>query len=157
VGLVIDTSLLVEVERSEAGWDAALGRLGAEPVVVPAIVYAELLSGVQLAGDPRRAAARRAKVSALTARVPMVAFGRDVAERWADLFAHLHRRGELIPFNDLAVAATAIHLGFGVAVGPRDEQHFRRVPELRVEAVAALATSWGRKRPKASFWDEGAG
>ena len=33
----------------------------------------------------------------------------------------------LIPSNDLAVAATAQHLGFGVLVGPLDEHHFRRV------------------------------
>lgn len=76
-------------------------------------------------------------MSALVARVPMVVFGREVAERWADLFAQLRRRGELIPSNDLAVATTAIHLGFGVAVGPGDEAHVRRVPELRVEALAA--------------------
>lgn len=131
---MIDTSALVEVERS-ADWEEILARLGAEPVVIPAIVYAELWSGVQLAADPGRAASRRAKISALVARVPIVVFGRDMAERWAELFAALRRRGELIPANDLAVAATAIHLGFGVAVGPRDEAHFRRVPNLRVEIL----------------------
>jgi hypothetical protein len=34
------------------------------------------------------------------------------------------------------VAATAFHLGFGVLVGPRDEEHFRAVPGLRVEVLA---------------------
>jgi len=132
---VIDTSALAEVERSETDWEEILARLGVEPVVIPAIVYAELWSGVQLATDPGRAASRRAKISALVARVPIVVFGRDMAERWAELFAALRRRGELIPANDLAVAATAIHLGFGVAVGRRDEAHFRRVPNLRVEIL----------------------
>ena len=48
----------------------------------------------------------------------------------------LSRRGQLIPSNDLAVAATAQHLGFGVLVGPSDEHHFRRVSGLRVETLA---------------------
>jgi len=33
------------------------------------------------------------------------------------------------------VAATALHLNFGVLVGPRDEAHFREVPGLRVELL----------------------
>ena len=60
-----------------------------------------------------------------------------IAERWAQLFATLQRRGRLIPGNDLAVAATALELGFGVLVGPRDEQHFRAVPDLRVEVLSS--------------------
>ncbi len=55
-----------------------------------------------------------------------------LAERWAGLSAALSRRGRLIPANDLAVAATALHLGFGVLAGPQDDAHFRAVPELRV-------------------------
>ena len=133
MGLVIDTSALVEVERRGSEWDVALGEVADEPVALPAIVYAELLAGVRLADTPDRAFERRAKIDALTARVPMVAFGPAAAERWAELFALLHRSGSLIPANDLTVAATALELGFGVLVGRRDEIHFRRVPGLRVE------------------------
>lgn len=109
-----------------------LAGIGGEAVVLPAIVYGELLVGVRLAGRTDRAAARRAKIGALVERVPIVEFGREIAERWADLFASLSRRGRLIPANDLAVAATAIQLDFGVLVGARHEAHFRRVPKLRV-------------------------
>ena len=135
MGLLIDTSALVALERSRQRWEAQLESLASEPVALPAIVYAELLAGVELADTPARAAARRAKVSALAARVPIVEFGADTASRWARLFAALHRAGRLIPSNDLTVAATALHLGFGVLVGPGDEAHFRRVPELRVEVL----------------------
>ena len=132
MGLVIDTSALIEVERHGAAWPAALASLGAEEAIVPAIVYAELLSGVLLADAPRRAAERRAKVEALVSVVPIVDFDRQIAERWATLFVALRRVGRLIPSNDLAVAATALTIGFGVLVGPGDEAHFRAVPELRV-------------------------
>ena len=63
----------------------------------------------------------------------LVEFGREVAERWAELFAQLSRRGELIPANDLAVTATALYLDFGVLVGARDEEHFRRMPGRPVQ------------------------
>lgn len=133
---MIDTSALVAVERGAGGWERTLGTLAGEAVVLPAIVYAELLAGVQLADSAARAASRRAKVAALVSRVPIVDFGREIAERWAELFAVLNRRGEPVPANDLAVAATAVHLDFGVVVGPLDEVHFRRVPGLRVQPLA---------------------
>jgi predicted nucleic acid-binding protein len=76
---------------------AELGRLAAEPAVLPAAVYAELMVGLLLADTPTRAAARRAKIEALTVRVPVVDFGPVIAEEWARLFATLSRRGELIP------------------------------------------------------------
>ena len=132
---MIDTSALVALERASASWEAALSSLGDEPAALPAIVCAELLVGVHLARGASRAASRRAKIHALLARIPVVDFGLPIAERWAELFTTLSRAGHLIPANDLAVAATALHLGFGVVVGPQDEAHFRSVPGLRVERL----------------------
>ena len=136
MGLVIDTSALVALERASAAWETGLSALGDEPAALPAIVYAELLVGVHLARSPAQASSRRAKIDALLARIPLVEFGVSIAERWAELFTTLTRQGHLIPANDLAVAATALHLGFGVVVGPQDEAHFRSVPGLRVERLA---------------------
>jgi predicted nucleic acid-binding protein len=135
VGLVIDTSALAAIERASASWEDALASLGDEPAALPAIVCAELLVGVHLAQGAARAEGRHAKVRALLSTLPVVDFTLGVAEHWAELFAALSRRGQLIPANDLAVAATARHLGFGVVVGPRDEGHFRAVPGLRVELL----------------------
>lgn len=135
MGLLIDTSAVVALERGATSWEAVLAGLGDEPVAVPAIVYAELLAGVQLADTPARAEARKAKIQAVVTRAPIIEFEAGAAAQWAAVFAHLHQARSLIPANDLAVAATALHLGFGVIVGPTDEDHFRRVPKLRVEVL----------------------
>jgi predicted nucleic acid-binding protein len=71
----------------------------------------------------------------VVARAPIVEFAAGAAANWATIFAELHRAGTLIPAQDLAVTATALHLGFGVLVGPADESHFRRVPGLRVAVL----------------------
>ena len=81
MGLVVDTSAFVALERSARAWDQALGPLAQEPAVIPAIVYTELLVGGQLAGNRARAASRRAKIEAFLARVPVVEFDTEVAER----------------------------------------------------------------------------
>ena len=134
MGLVIDTSALVALERAAATWSEGLPE---EPAVIAAIVYAELLVGVKMADSRRRAAARRAKIDALLSMIPIVDFGPAEAERWADLYGRLSRAGELIPANDLVVAATALELEYGVLVGPTDEAHFRRVPNLRLVVLGA--------------------
>jgi len=137
LGLVVDTSALISFERAQTGWDRLFNERGDEVVVLPAIVLAELLVGVRLVGPRGLADHKRSSIDALLARVPLVDFDRDIAERWADLFSELSQRGELIPANDLQVAATAVHLDFGVLVGDRDEAHFRRIDGLWVEVAAS--------------------
>ena len=143
MGLVIDTSALIAVERrsaegrSASAWAELLPAVSSEPVVMPAIVLAELLAGVEMADTAMRAAARRARIAALTACVPVVDFDAEIAEEWARLFAALSRGGRLIPSNDLAVVATAPAAGLRRAVGPTElEKHFKMVQDLRVETLA---------------------
>ena len=135
MGLVADTSAVVAIERG-GDLESSLSDIGDEALVVPAIVYAELLAGAALTRDPVRAAERRAKVAAIAAAFPIVEFGRLFAERWAEIVGALRVGGTPIPANDAQVAATALGLGFGVLVGPADEAHFRRVPGLRVHVLS---------------------
>ena len=135
MGVVVDTSAVVDLERAGHPFGQALEKLGREPVGLPAIVLAELLVGAQLAATPALASARRGKVEAVRARVPVIDFTASIAERWAELRVELTQGGRLIPSNDLCVAATALVLGWNVLVGHRDEAHFRRVPGLGVQAL----------------------
>jgi tRNA(fMet)-specific endonuclease VapC len=136
VGLVVDTSAVVAFDRSESGFDRMLDQFGAETVALPAIVLAELLVGVRRARDPRLAQQKRSAIDQLRARVLLVDFGHEIAELWAELIVELGRRGQLIPSNDVQVAATALHLGFGVLVGERGEAHLGRIDGLRIERAS---------------------
>jgi len=137
VGVVVDTSLIVDLER--AGHDLAdvLGASGTEATAIPAIVLAELLLGVRLASSRARAARRAAQIEALASRVPVVDFDREVADEWATIVAELQKARTPLPSNDVAVAATARVLDYDVVVGRNDEAHFRLVPGLCVRAPFA--------------------
>lgn len=102
---------------------------------MPAIVWAEALIGVRLATDAARAVRRLARLEAIRRVTGIEAFTPEIAEHYADIFAELSRKGRLIPQNDIAVAATARSLRFGVLVGPGDEAHFREVDGLKVECL----------------------
>ena len=143
MGVVVDASVLVTAERSretdssgnEVTWSRLLGRLEDGSEVLPIAVYAELLVGVHLAKSVAQAAARRARIDALKARVPIIDCNAAIARQWVRIFAELRRGGQPIPANDLAIAATALHLEFSVLVEPSDERHFRRVAGLVVEQL----------------------
>jgi predicted nucleic acid-binding protein len=131
---VLDTSALVELERLGS---AAMPKLPwDEPVALPAIVWAEALVGVRLAETPQRAAQRRARLEALRLRSTIEPFTPEVAEHYADIFSELTAAGAMIPQNDIAVAATARALGYGVMAGPQDEKHFRRVAGVQVVVLS---------------------
>jgi predicted nucleic acid-binding protein len=92
---------------------------------------------VRLADTAVRAAQRRARLEALRVRLAIEPFSPEIAEHYADIFAELMQSGDMIPQNDIAVAATARAIGFGVLAGPKDEKHFRRVPGLKVTVLQA--------------------
>lgn len=134
MGLIIDTSALVSMERSMET-DQPIGLDVDETYALPAIVWAEALIGVRLAPSASRAARRLARLNAIRAVTGIEDFTPLVAEYYADIFAEISKTGQLIPQNDIAVAATALSLGFGVLVGPKDESHFRRIAGLHVRVL----------------------
>ncbi|CAN5430151.1 hypothetical protein BH09VER1_BH09VER1_30520 [soil metagenome] len=135
MGLILDTSAVVEWERAlEAGRDISIDQ--EIELAMPAIVWGEALSGVRMANSVKRAAQRRARLEALRRLMGIEPFTAETAEHYADIFAELSEKGRLIPQNDIAVAATARCLNFGVLVGPRDEAHFRLVAGLEVKVLS---------------------
>src|SRR5687768_7737780 len=106
MGFVVDTSVIIELERASRDWTRLSKRSGDEPVYLSAIVWAELLAGVHLANTAQRALSRRKKLDELQGQITILPFTQEVAEVWAELFVELQRAGTPIPANDLAIAAT---------------------------------------------------
>jgi predicted nucleic acid-binding protein len=134
MGLILDTSALVAWERAlNAGQSVALD--DDEELIMPAVVWAEALAGVRLADSAVRAARRMARLDSLRRAMEIEPFTAEIAEHHADIVAELAQSGTMIPQNDIAVAATARCFGCGVLVGPKDEDHFRRIAGLEVRVL----------------------
>jgi predicted nucleic acid-binding protein len=134
MGLILDTSAVITLERaSAAGWEMEIGEN--EEMVIPAIVWAEALTGVRRADSAMRAAKRMSFLEKIRRLAGVEPFTEGIAEHYADIFAELSAEGLIIPQNDISVAATARSLGFGVLVGPKDEAHFRKVKGLDVRLL----------------------
>ena len=130
MGLLIDTSVLVALERSGSEV-AAVDRLGVEPSFLAAITASELLHGVHRAEGAARRARRQAFVEALLDLLPVLPFDLTAARVHAGLWADLRGRGEMIGAHDLQIAATA--LARDLTVLTRNRRELDRVEGLRVE------------------------
>lgn len=133
MGVLIDSSVLVAVERQGAYWDELLGRgvdlAEDEPVAMAAITAAELLHGVNRLKGVSQARASM-YVETLLGEIPVQPYDVEVARVHATLSAALSSRGTPVGAHDLIIAATAVALGYDVAT--RDVRSFPKIEGLRV-------------------------
>jgi len=133
MGVIVDTSLLIAVERGTVRLEALLESLGVEPIAMAAITASELLHGCHRATDPGVRARRSAFVDALLDLIPVVPFGLAEARRHALLWAELTRQGTVLGPHDMLIGATA--LARGDAVGTINQREFARIAGLRIVPV----------------------
>ena len=131
--LLIDTSVLVSLERDDPGIATPMSRFGDDSVAIASITASELLHGVHRADSARRRGERERFVEAVLAAVAVLPFDLEVARVHARLWADLRRAGTPIGAHDLIIAATALTHDLTVVTG--DERHFGRIEGLRVEIV----------------------
>lgn len=133
MGLLIDTDLLIDLERGDDA--ASVDRvLGDEGRAISVITVSELLHGVLRAQGGARTR-RRAFAEHLLAGLQAVPITELVARVHAELWADLSQRGEPIGAHDLWIAATAVAHDLGIATC--NAEHFSRVPGLRVVAAGS--------------------
>jgi tRNA(fMet)-specific endonuclease VapC len=92
------------------------------------VTLAELLYGVRLSSKPRQ---NREALSDFVRHVSVLDWPEHAAEHYADIRAHLHRKGQMIGANDLMIAAHA--RSTSAVLVTNNEREFRCVPGLKVE------------------------
>jgi predicted nucleic acid-binding protein len=130
MAVLIDTSVLIDIERGGGGLDSAVGD---KDRAISIITQSELLHGVHRAADDRIRARRQAFVEHILEALDPIPIDSRVARAHAAAWAQLDAAGTRIGAHDLWIAATAVAHGYAVAtVHTRD---FTRVPGLTVVQV----------------------
>jgi tRNA(fMet)-specific endonuclease VapC len=130
LGVLIDTSVIVQIERSGQTPARIFEHIGERIALLAAISVSELLHGVHRADDELRRQRRKRFLDSVFEVLPILAFDFAAAERHAQLSVELKRRGELIGANDLLIASSA--LAGGHAVVTANVREFRRVEKLEI-------------------------
>lgn len=100
MGILIDSSILINVERSETDVSTYIQGREEEDAFLSVISASELLHGVHRAATPKMRAKRLAFVEAVLAAIPMLAIDLATARSHAQLWADFSRRGKMIGVHD---------------------------------------------------------
>ena len=130
MGALIDTSILIAVDRGTLALEALLEAFPEEKWFISAITVSEMLHGVLRSGSPVQRAARLAFAEDNIRRFEVLDFDLAAARMHAELWVQLARRGHTVGERDLMIAATARSRDYAVAT--RDLRSFPRIPRLRV-------------------------
>ena len=128
--LIVDTGVLVALERG--GTPLAQTIPDDADLALAAVTAAELLVGVELADDQRRAP-RTAGLEAVLAAIPVIPYDLTVAREHARLLAEARRAGRPRGAHDLQIAATAAATGRTILT--TDAQAFDRLPGIHARVV----------------------
>ena len=133
MGVILDTSVLIEAERGRLEIDRFIEGKEEEHFGLSVITAAELLHGVHRADSAKRRRRRSAYVEKLFELFPLYPFDLAAARIYADLWAQLLREGKMIGAHDLMIGSTALALGFSVATF--NKRDFDRIEGLEVELL----------------------
>ncbi len=133
MGVVLDTSVLIEAERQKFRIDKFIKNREDEIFGLSVITVAELLHGVHRADSTKRRLKRSAYVEKVIELFPVFGFEISIARIYAELWSDLSKKGIQIGAHDLIIGSTALSLGFSVAT--YNIRHFERVEGLKMEVL----------------------
>lgn len=136
MGVILDTSVLIEAERQESEIQQFAESREEEVFGLSVISVAELLHGVHRADSTKRRIKRSAYVEKVIDLFPIYNFEISIARIYAELWSDLNKRGIQIGAHDLIIGSTALSLGFSVAT--YNERHFEKIEGLKIEILNFL-------------------
>ncbi len=133
MGVILDTSVLIEAERQDFDIDKFTENRDEEIFGLSVISVAELLHGVHRADSMKRRLKRSAYVEKIIELFPIYAFEMSIARIYAELWSDLSKKGIQIGAHDLIIGSTALSLGFSVATF--NIRYFERIEGLKLEVL----------------------
>jgi len=130
LGLLIDSNILIALERAGGALFDLLEELGDQPPAIAAITASELLHGLHRANSAMRRQKRERFVETMLEVVAVMPFDLATARIHSRLWADLKAQGQVIGAHDLLIAATALQ--HDLTLFTHNEGEFRRVEGLRV-------------------------
>lgn len=130
MGILIDSTALIAVERASGELGELLAPFADEPVAIATATAAELLHGVLRANTEQRRSQRERFVEEVLRVVPVLPFDLEAARIYARLWVDLQAAGAGIGVFDLMIAATALRHDCRLLT--HNVRHFKRCEGLEV-------------------------
>jgi predicted nucleic acid-binding protein len=124
----VDTSIIVDVDRGKQDVIELCKQLtGTNSAYISTVTVSEILTGSYLRRDYKVAVNKAERV---LSQFRWVALNGEVAKLVAELNAYLISKGQLIEYQDVAIAASFLLESCDVLL-TENKDHFERLPNLR--------------------------
>lgn len=137
MGLILDTSILIESERRGEGVEDILRRIraihGEIDVALSAVSAVELTHGIYRARIDADRLRRRVFAEGVFHDLIVHPLTLEIAQLAGRIEGEQAARGNTLAFQDLLIGATALHIGFNVAT--INVRHFQAIPGLTVATL----------------------
>jgi tRNA(fMet)-specific endonuclease VapC len=134
LGLVLDSSVVIAAERKKQPIVEFIKTIfnahGPLDLSLSPVTVAELVHGIYRAMTRQAGQRRRQYIEELMSLVPVHPITNRTAWFVGQIGGEEAAKGNVLPFNDLLIAATAIEQGYAVLTG--NVRHFQKIPGLSV-------------------------
>ena len=134
MGLILDTSILIDSERRGEGVEDILRRVravhGEIDVALSTVSVVELTHGIYRARTEADRTRRHIFAEGVFHDLNVHLLTLEIAQLAGRIEGEQAAKGVTIDFEDLVIGTTALHLGFDVAT--INVRHFQRIPDLNV-------------------------
>jgi len=134
MGLILDTNILIASERRREDAVAMLRRVrdahGDVECGISAVSAIELTHGIARAKDDAARLRREAYADEVFRLLTVYPLTLEMAKLAGKIEGEEAARGNVLPFEDLMIGATALFLGFSVCT--TNVKHFQMIPGLSV-------------------------
>jgi tRNA(fMet)-specific endonuclease VapC len=134
LGLVLDSSVVIAAERGKQTISDFIESIflahGSPGLSLSPITVAELVHEIFRAQTPVAGERRRLFIMELLMLVPVHPVTKQTGWLAGRIEGEETAKGNILPFNDLMIASTAIEQGYAVLTG--NLRHFQKIPGLTV-------------------------
>jgi tRNA(fMet)-specific endonuclease VapC len=134
LGLVLDSSSVIAAERGKQPVVEFIETIfrshGAVELSLSPVTVAELVHGIYRATTPHVGQHRRQYIEEILSLVPVHPVSSRTGWLVGQIGGQEAAKGNVLPFNDLMIAAVAIEQGYAVLTG--NVRHFEKIPGLIV-------------------------
>jgi len=131
---VLDSSIVITAERRSLPVPSLVAAIqtayGEIEVALSPITVAELVHGIYRARTPEASQRRREYIQELVNLMPVHPITLQTAHLVGQIEGQEAAKGNVLPFNDLLIAAAAIEQGYAVLT--ENLHHFGKIPGVQV-------------------------
>jgi len=131
---VLDSSTIITAERGKLPVPRLIETIqtahGEIEISLSPVTVAELVHGIYRAKNPEAGQRRRAYIEELVDLVPVHPATKQTAFLVGQIQGQEAAKGNVLPLNDLMIAAAAIEQGYAVLT--ENVRHFHKIPGLMV-------------------------